>query len=34
MDIQKLSDDLTEFHILALYDFMCPLDYSRDFMWR
>ena len=27
MDKQKLAAELTELNILALYDFMCPLDY-------
>ena len=28
MNIEKLTDKLTELHVMALYDFMCPLDYS------
>ena len=28
MDKRKLSDELTELNILALYDFMAPLDYT------
>lgn len=31
MDKQKLNKDLTEFHVMVLYDFMCPIDYSIDF---
>jgi hypothetical protein len=28
MDKQKLHTDLTRFHILALYDFMCLINYE------
>ena len=29
MDKAKIQEELTEFHIMALYDFMCPIDYGH-----
>ena len=26
MNLEKIYSDLTEMHILALYDFMCPIE--------
>ncbi len=34
MDDRKLHDELTEFHIMALYDFMVPLDYGPEITWE
>ena len=28
MNRDKLQDDLTSLNVMALYDFMCPFDYS------
>ncbi|MDY6845033.1 MAG: hypothetical protein SVW57_13200 [Thermodesulfobacteriota bacterium] len=29
MNKKNLSEKLTKFHAMALYDFMCPLDYTE-----